>query len=148
MKNHHLILLIITTMLIAACGKRTDKEKAIHLVKLKYEDSGKEFEFENAKLDTLYNISPKVYADSIKKGKELDSILAIIESQIEHLSQRESDSVGRISAELTEERYQLLELTKTKPQAIGWQLTGVKIDGSEAKSLSFNFDKGITKIIP
>jgi hypothetical protein len=148
MKKFTLATLIAFSAFLFACGKKTDKDRAIHLVELKYDDSDRELFFRDAKLDSLYNITPKVYADSIEKGKKLDTILAILESQIEHLNQRESDSVGRISAELTEERYHLLELTKTKPQFIGWKLTGVEIEGARNKPLTFNFDKDITKIIP
>lgn len=148
MKKFTFVVLLAVSTFLFACSKKTDKDRAIHLVELKYDDSDKELFFREAKLDSLYNITPKMYADSIKKGKELDSILAILESQIEHLSQRESDSVGRISAELTKERYELLELTKTKPQFIGWKLTGVTIEGARDQSLTFNFDKDITKIIP
>ncbi|RLJ77398.1 hypothetical protein [Pedobacter alluvionis] len=74
--------------------------------------------------------------------------MAQLESEIEHLSQAESDSVGLISARLTKERYHLLELAKTKPEFIGWKLSGVAVEGDRSGILSFNFDKGITKIVP
>ncbi|RBQ03670.1 hypothetical protein DRW42_20855 [Pedobacter miscanthi] len=122
----------------------TDKDRAIKLVEAKYENGTQKPDFENAKLDSLYNISPKAYDDSVKKGNELDVTLAKLESEIEHLSQAESDSVGLISARFTKERYHLLELAKTKPAFIGWRLSGVRID-SEIQN--FDFDKGITKLV-
>lgn len=136
--------LLLTLATIISCGKKTDKDRAIKLIELKYKSSGQQPDFENAKLDSLYNISPKAYDDSLKKGNELDVTLAELESEIEHLSQAESDSVGLISARLTKERYRLLELAKTKPVFTGWKLTGVKIEG---KLQHFDFDKGITRLV-
>ncbi|WP_316830869.1 hypothetical protein [Pedobacter aquatilis] len=133
---------------LSSCVRKTDKDKAIDLVEAKYENAVQKLNFDQSNLDSLYNISPKAYADSIKRGKELDSVLAVLESQIEHLSQKESDSVGQISAALTKQRYQLLDLAKKKPEFIGWKLTGVKIEGNQAETLSVNFDKAITKIMP
>ncbi|WP_293787945.1 hypothetical protein [uncultured Pedobacter sp.] len=149
MKNHCLAFLIgIISVALYSCGKKTDKDRAIALVESKYENSSKDLNFDDAKLDSLYNISPQAYSDSIKKGDELDVTLAELESQIEHLSQAESDSVGLISAKLTKERYRLLDLKKIKPQFIGWKLSGVATVGDRSKILSFNFDKEMTKIVP
>ncbi|NII84958.1 hypothetical protein [Pedobacter sp. SG908] len=78
----------------------------------------------------------------------MDTTLATLESEIEHLSQAESDSVGLISAKLTKERYRLLDLAKIKPTFMGWKLSGVVVEGGKLDTLSFNFDKGITKIVP
>jgi hypothetical protein len=132
---------------IISCGKKTDKDRAIELVESKYGNSGQKIDFESAKLDSLYNVSPKAYNDSLKKGNELDVTLAKLESEIEHLSQTESDSVGLISARLTKERYRLLELAKIKPAFTGWKLSGVKVETPKPAFKSFNFDKGITKIV-
>ncbi|MDQ0968216.1 hypothetical protein QFZ20_003619 [Flavobacterium sp. W4I14] len=103
--------------------------------------------FDGSRLDSLYNISPRAYADSLKKGNELDVTLADLESQIEHLSQAESDSVGLVSAKLTKERYRLLDVAKTKPAFIGWKLSGVRSEDGKSEELSFKFDKGITKVV-
>ncbi|GGH09028.1 hypothetical protein [Pedobacter zeae] len=148
MRRIYLALVLLPLVVITSCGKKTDKDRAIELVEAQYENSDRDLNFDDSKLDSLYNISPGAYADSLKKGKELDVALAQLESQIEHLSQAESDSVGLISARLTKERYRLLELAKTKPAFIGWKLSGVAIEGDKHEVLSFNFDKGITKIIP
>ncbi|WP_316824398.1 hypothetical protein [Pedobacter miscanthi] len=148
MKNSCTIILItILSITLYACGKKTDKDRAIELVESKYENSSQKPDFELAKLDSLYNISPMAYHDSLKKGNELDAELAKLESEIEHLSQAESDSVGLISAKLTKERYHLLEVAKAKPVFIGWKLTDVKIDGPKPVVKIFNFDKGITRIV-
>lgn len=149
MLNRKIILIICSVSVFAmSCGKKTNKDRAEALVKAKYENANQKLDFENSKLDSLYNISPKAYADSVKKGNDLDSVLAILEGEIEHLSQKESDSVGLISAALTKQRYRLLDLAKVKPKFLGWKLSGVKIDGEPSESLSFNFDKEITKITP
>ena len=149
MKNYYqVILLVIISSTLYSCGKKTNKDRAIALVESKYETSNQDLNFDGSKLDSLYNISPQAYADSIKKGNELDVTLAELETQIEHLSQAESDSVGLISARLTKERYHLLELAKTKPAFIGWKLSGVAVAGDKPEILSFNFDKEITKIVP
>nr|WP_315424054.1 hypothetical protein [uncultured Pedobacter sp.] len=149
MKNYHqVILLVIISSTLYSCGKKTNKDRAIALVESKYETSNQNLNFDDSKLDSLYNISPQAYADSIKKGNELDVTLAELETQIEHLSQAESDSVGLISARLTKERYHLLELAKTKPAFIGWKLSDVAVAGDKPEILSFNFDKEITKIVP
>ena len=149
MKNYYLFILFgIICLALYSCHKKTDKDRAIALVEAKYENSNQDLDFDGSKLDSLYNISPKAYTDSIKKGNELDDTLAALESQIEHLSQAESDSVGLISAKLTKERYRLLELAKTKPTFVGWKLSRVVAEGEKADTLSFNFDKGITKIVP
>ncbi|WP_231425938.1 hypothetical protein [Pedobacter sp. Leaf250] len=145
MKN--ITYLFAITLLIVSCTKKTNKDRAIDLVKSKYESSDQKLNFEAANLDSLYNISPKAYADSAKRGFELDSTLAVLESEIEHLPQQESDSVGLVSAALTKRRYQLLELAKTKPQFLGWKLSGVKIEGVKRETISFNFDKEITEIV-
>jgi hypothetical protein len=134
-------------LFFCSCGKKSDKDRAIAIVESKYEKGDQKLDFEQSNLDSLYNISPKAYADSIRKGNELDSTLAVLESEIEHFSQRESDSVGLISAALTKARYRLLELAKTKPQFVGWKLSGVKVEGVKSEVLSFNFDKEITKIV-
>jgi len=147
-KYYQVILLIFISLTLYYCGKKTDKDRAIALVESKYETSNRNLNFDGSKLDSLYNVSPQAYADSIKKGNELDVTLAELESQIEHLSQAESDSVGLISARLTKERYHLLEFAKTKPAFIGWKLSGVTMAGGKPEILSFNFDKGITKIVP
>ncbi len=133
---------------LSSCAKKTDQDRAIDLVKTAYEDSSQNLNFENSILDSLYNIEPKAYADSIRKGNELDSILAILESQIEHFSQQQSDSVGRISTRLTKDRYRLLETAKVKPQFIGWKLNGVETEEVKSKVLSFKFNKDITEIVP
>ena len=147
MKKCRIVFLFLPLVIIASCGKKSDKDRAIELVESKYENGNQELNFENATLDSLYNISPKAYADSIKKGNELDTTLALLESEIEHLPQSESDSVGRISAELTKRRYRLIDLAKQKPQFMGWKLSGVKVEDENAEVLSFNFDKGITQIV-
>lgn len=147
MKIKQLLFLLIP-ILFASCTKKTNKDRAIDLVESKYENSEQKLDFENSVFDSLYNISPKAYADSLKKGDDLDSVLAILESKIEHLEQSESDSIGKISASITKERYRLLDLAKTKPRFLGWKLAGVKIKGEPAETLSFNFDKAITKIMP
>lgn len=146
-KIYHAFVLL-SLIVIVSCGKKTDKDRAIALVEAKYENSNLDLNFEGSKLDSLYNISPGAYADSLKKGNELDVTLAALESQIEHLSQAESDSVGLISAKLTKERYRLLDLAKTKPAFVGWRLFSVAVEGEKAEVLSFNFDKEITKIVP
>lgn len=146
-KKHFIIIFLVTlSVIFYSCGKKTDKELAIALVEKQYENSNQKLDFEQATLDSLYNISPKAYADSIAKGHELDSTLAVLETEIEHFSQAESDSVGLISAKLTKERYRLLELAKTKPAFVGWKLSGVKIEDEKQGQRSFNFDKGITTI--
>ncbi|WP_316845234.1 hypothetical protein [Pedobacter psychrodurus] len=148
MKNYYLaILLGIISLTLYSCSKKTDKDRAIALVEAKYANSDHDLDFDNTSLDSLYNISPKAYADSLKKGNELDATLAQLEGEIEHLSQEASDSVGLISAKLTKERYRLLDLAKTKPVFTGWKLSGVKSDEAKREELSFNFDKGITKIV-
>ncbi|MCX2575985.1 hypothetical protein [Pedobacter sandarakinus] len=148
MKNLSKLLVLVTALCILGCTKKTDKERAIALVNTKYKDVDQKFNFDEAKFDSLYNISPKAYADSLKKGEELDTTLAVLESQIEHLDQEESDSVGLISAALTKQRYRLLALAKTKPKFIGWKLSHIKTSRSSSEQLSFNFDKEITKIVP
>lgn len=147
-KKENLLILLLISVIAISCTKKTDKDRAEDLVKLKYESSDQKLDFENSKLDSLYNISPKAYADSLKRGRDLDSVLSVLESEIEHLSQKESDSVGLISAALTKERYSLLDLAKKKPSFMGWKMSGVKIKGESSVSLSFNFDKAITRIIP
>jgi uncharacterized protein YxeA len=147
MKKIYCCYLLLLLIVMASCGKKTDKDRAIALVESKYENSNQKLDFDGASLDSLYNISPSAYADSIKKGNELDVTLAALESEIEHLSQVESDSVGLISAKLTKERYRLLELVKTKPEFIGWKLSGVKPEDAKSGELSFKFDKRITKIV-
>jgi hypothetical protein len=149
MRNYCLFILFgMICLVLNSCHKKTDQDRAIALVEAKYEKNNQELNFDSSKLDSLYNISPQAYADSLKKGNELDDTLAALESQIEHLSQAESDSVGLISAKLTKERYHLLDVAKTKPAFIGWQLSKVVVEGEKADTLSFNFDKGITKIVP
>jgi hypothetical protein len=148
MRKIYYCYILLLIVVIASCGKKTDKDRAIALVESKYENSDQKLDFDGSQLDSLYNISPKAYADSLKKGNELDVTLAALESEIEHLSQVESDSVGLISAKLTKERYRLLELAKIKPAFIGWKLSGVAVEGEKPDTLSFNFDKGITKIVP
>jgi hypothetical protein len=149
MRNYCLFILVgIICLALYSCSKKTDKDRAIALVEAKYESSNQKLDFDSSKLDSLYNISPRAYVDSVKKGNELDDTLAVLESQIEHLSQAESDSVGLISAKLTKERYRLLDFAKTKPAFIGWQLSNVVVEGEKADTLSFNFDKEITKIVP
>lgn len=149
MKNYYLFIFFgIISLALYSCHKKTDQDRAITLVEAKYENNSQDLNFDSSKLDSLYNISPKAYTDSIKKGNELDDTLAALESEIEHLSQAESDSVGLISAKLTKERYRLLDLAKTKPTFIGWKLSGVAVDGKKAEFLSFNFDKELTKIVP
>ncbi|KRT17053.1 hypothetical protein ASU31_05100 [Pedobacter ginsenosidimutans] len=148
MKNYYLFILFgIICLALYSCHKKTDKDRAIALVEAKYENSNQDLDFDGSKLDSLYNISPKAYTDSIKKGNELDDTLAALESQIEHLSQAESDSVGLISAKLTKERYRLLELAKTKPTFVGWKLSRVKSEDGKSKELSFKFNRGITKVV-
>lgn len=143
----NLIILFCLTLSVISCKKKTDKDRAEELVKFKYETSDQKLNFDNAKLDSLFSITPKAYADSLKRGIELDSTLAFLESQIEQLSQKESDSVGKISAELTKERYRLLDFAKNKPRFIGWKLSGVKIKGVKSEVLIFNFDQNILKIV-
>lgn len=145
MKRIYSYCSFLLLVLIVSCSKKTDKERAIALVEKQYENSNRELNFEHATLDSLYNISPEAYADSLAKGHELDSTLAVLETEIEHFSQAESDSVGLISAKLTKERYRLLELAKTKPAFEGWKLSGVEIEDEQGQR-SFNFDKGITMI--
>ncbi|WP_025142037.1 hypothetical protein [Pedobacter jeongneungensis] len=149
MRKIYYYSLLLSLVAITSCRKKTktDQDRAIALVESGYEKSGQKLDFENAKLDSLYNISPKAYGDSIKKGNELDATLARLESEIEHLSQAESDSVGLISAQLTKERYRLLELAKTKPTFVGWKLSGVKIEAPQPVIKNFKFDKEITKIV-
>ncbi|MFD2284627.1 hypothetical protein GJU39_02970 [Pedobacter petrophilus] len=147
-KRYQFLFLTLTIIGLSSCARKTDQDRAIDLVKLKYENSDQKLNFKNSSLDSLYNIEPKAYADSIRKGNELDSVLAVLESEIEHLSQKESDSVGMISARLTKDRYRLLETAKVKPQFIGWKLTGVKPADTKSNELSFKFDKGITVIVP
>ncbi|RZK21036.1 MAG: hypothetical protein EOO86_02520 [Pedobacter sp.] len=147
MKKIKFLFLLYVAILIISCTKKTDKDRAIELVESKYESTDQKLNFDDAKLDSLYNIQPQAYADSIKKGQELDSTLAVLESQIEHLDQHESDSVGLISARLTKQRYQLLELAKTKPQFVGWKLSGVRIKDVKREVISFNFNKEITEIV-
>ena len=139
--------MLVLIGLITSCKKETDIERAIAIVESQYERNEQQLDFDQATLDSLYTISPKAYADSILKGNELDSVLAVLESQIEHFNQRESDSVGLISAELTKQRYRLLDLAKTEPRFIGWKLSGVKVEGLKSEVLSFNFDKAITRIV-
>ena len=146
MKRIYSYCSVLLLVLIVSCGKKTAKERAIALVEKQYENGNQKLDFEQATLDSLYNISPKAYADSLAKGHELDSTLAVLETEIEHFSQAESDSVGLISAKLTKERYRLLELAKTKPTFVGWKLSGVKIEDEKKGQRSFNFDKGITMI--
>lgn len=146
-KVYHAFVLL-SLVVITSCGKKTDKDRAIALVKSKYANSNQDLNFNSSKLDSLYNIPTQAYADSLKKGNELDDTLAVLESEIEHLSQAESDSVGLISAKLTKERYRLLDVAKIKPAFIGWQLSKVIVEGGKTDTLSFNFDKGITKIVP
>lgn len=139
---------VLFLFMLVSCSKKTDKDRAIALVEAKFESKNQKLNFDQAVLDSLYNISPKAYADSIAKGHELDSTLAVLESEIEHFSQAESDSVGLISAKLTKERYRLLELAKTKPKFLGWKLARVKIESTKTEVLSFNFDVAISKIVP
>ena len=149
MKSYCLFILSgIICLALYSCHKKTDQDRAIALVEVRYENSSQKLNFDGSRLDSLYNIAPQAYADSVKKGNELDDALAALESQIEHLSQAESDSVGLISAKLTKERYRLLDIAKTKPAFVGWKLSGVVVEGEKADTLSFNFDKGITKIVP
>lgn len=149
MKNYYLFILFgIISLALYSCHKKTDQDRAIALVESKYENSNQDLNFDGSKLDSLYNISPQAYADSLKKGNELDVTLAELESQIEHLNQVESDSVGVISAKLTKERYRLLDLAKMKPAFIGWKLSKVVVEGDKPEVLSFSFDKEITKIVP
>ncbi|WP_443944728.1 hypothetical protein ACJVDH_17685 [Pedobacter sp. AW1-32] len=141
------VLFLVITAFLFSCRKKTDKDRAIDLVKENAETTTQKLDFDQSQLDSLYTISPKALADSIAKGNTLDSTLAILESQIEHFSQQESDSVGLISAKLTKERYRLLEVTKQKPVFIGWKLSNVKVKNDSNESLSFSFDKNITKIV-
>lgn len=138
----------VLIILWSSCFRKTDKDRAIALVESQYNSSKQKMNFENARLDSLYNITPKAFADSLKRGRDLDAILASLETQIENYEQRESDSVGLISAQLTQERYNLLERVETKPRFLGWTLSGVKIDNVKSEVLSFNFDREITKIVP
>jgi hypothetical protein len=147
-KRYHFWLLATSLMGLSSCAKKTDQDRAIELVKTKYENLDQKLNFKNSRLDSLYNIEPKAYADSIRKGNELDSVLAVLESEIEHLGQKESDSVGIISERLTKERYRLLEASRVKPQFVGWKLTGVETAGAKSNQLSFKFNKGITEIVP
>ena len=140
-------LLIVLSLFIISCAKKTDKNRAIELVESKYENSSQKLDFENAQLDSAYNISPQAYLDSLQKGNNLDTLMAKLESDIEHMAQEESDSVGEISAKLTKERYNLLDMAKVKPKFIGWTLSKVKIKGESAEELSFKFDKAISKIV-
>ncbi|MFC3560758.1 hypothetical protein [Pedobacter jamesrossensis] len=148
MNSKNLLVLFSILLVLISCAKKTDKDRAEQLVESKFANENQKLDFENSKLDSLYNISPEAYADSVEKGNELDSVLAVLESEIEHLSQKESDSVGLVSAALTKRRYSLLDLAKTKPKFIGWKLSGVKVEGVATEALSFNFDKAITKITP
>lgn len=145
MKN--IFRLFAISIFMFSCTKKTDKDRAIDLVESKYENAEQKLDFKDAKLDSLYNISPKAYADSLSKGHQLDSTLAVLETEIEHLPQAESDSVGLVSAALTKQRYRLLELAKTKPEFQGWTLSRVKIEGVQRETISFNFDKAITQIV-
>ncbi|PWS27120.1 hypothetical protein DHW03_14045 [Pedobacter yonginense] len=133
--------------MFTACGKKTDQDRAEALVESKYETSNQKIDFEQAHLDSLFSITPKAYADSLKKGEALDSVLALLESQIEQFTQKESDSVGEISAKLTQDRYRLLDFAKQKPRFIGWKLSGVRIVGVKSEILSFDFDEAITRIV-
>ncbi|RZL62403.1 MAG: hypothetical protein EOO93_08900 [Pedobacter sp.] len=142
------LLILVFLALSASCYKKSDKDRAVDLVESKYENAQQKLNFQNSQLDSLYNISPKAYADSLSKGHQLDSTLAVLETEIEHLPQAESDSVGLVSAALTRERYRLLDLVKTKPKFTGWKLSNVKVESQPSETLSFNFDKEITKIIP
>jgi len=144
-----IILLILgCSIFLIFCTKKSNKDRAVAVVKSQYNSSSQKLTFDKASLDSLYDISPQQYEDSIKRGNELDSILAVLENQIEHLDQKESDSVGLISAKLTKERYQLLEFDKRKPRFIGWRLSGVKTNKVKSEILSFKFDKEITQIVP
>ena len=147
MKKNKFLFLLFFAIVIISCTKKNDKDRAIELVESKYRRTDQEMDFGNAKLDSLYNIQPQAYADNIIKGKQLDSTLAVLETEIEHLPQAESDSVGLISAVLTKQRYHLLELAKTKPQFVGWKLSGVKIKAVKIETVSFNFNKEITEIV-
>ena len=148
MKNYYLFILFgMICLALYSCHKKTDQDRAIALVEAKYENSNLDLNFDGSKLDSLYNISPQAYADSLKKGNELDVTLSALESEIEHLSQVESDSVGLISAKLTKERYRLLDLAKIKAAFIGWKLSGIKSEDGKSEELNFKFDKGITKIV-
>ncbi|MGY3053972.1 hypothetical protein ACVWYG_002174 [Pedobacter sp. UYEF25] len=139
-------ILVLSSIVLFSCAKKESKrDTAINLVKLEY--GNVRLNFDGAKLDSLYTILPANYIDSVKKGKELDVRLTELEGQIEHLPQSQSDSVGRISASLTKQRYRLLALEKDKPKFIGFQLNQVRIKGDQKKILSFNFDKTITKLL-
>lgn len=140
-------VLILISIIAVSCSKKTDKERAIDLVKSKYDSTNQRLNFVNAQLDSLFNISPKAYADSIKRGNELDLELTNLETLIEHLDQKESDSVGKISAKLTKERYRLLKVVKIKPIFKGWKLIHIKYEDEPSKVLTFNFDKAISKIV-
>lgn len=138
--------LVLSSVLFFSCGKKeSNRDAAINLVKAEY--GAVRLNFDSANFDSLYIISPANYADSLQKGKELDVKLAELEEQIEHLPQSASDSVGKISASLTKQRYRLLALDKERLKFVGWELTGVTVKGNSTKILSFNFDKTITKII-
>lgn len=146
MRKACLYFLTLCIISVSSCAKTETKiDTAINVVKVEYGDT--RLNFDKAKLDSLYNISPAAYADSIKVGKNLDEKLAEAESQIEHLPQAASDSVGLISARLTKQRYRLLNLEKTKPKFIGWKLSGVQVLGNNQKVLDFNLDTAITKIV-
>ncbi|MBE5319529.1 hypothetical protein IM793_10185 [Pedobacter sp. MR2016-19] len=72
MKNYYqFILLVIISSTLYSCGKKTNQDRAIALVESKYETSNQDLNFDGSKLDSLYNISPQAYADSIKKGKRV-----------------------------------------------------------------------------
>ncbi len=145
MKKAQFILLILALILMYACEKKdSKKDMAINLVKAEYGDV--RLDFDSSKLDSMYNISPIAYADSMAKGKELDEQLAELETQIEHSPQIASDSIGRISADLTKQRYRLLNVENKAPKFVGWKLSGVLVLGKHAKALEFNFDKELTKI--
>lgn len=146
MKKIFYCFLTLTVVSVLSCtNKQDNRDVAINLVKAEYGDV--RLNFDSAKLDSLYNISPSAYADSMNTGRELDVQLANLESQIEHLPQSASDSVGRVSAELTKQRYRLLELRKTKPEFIGWTLSNVEVIGKESKVLDFKLDTAVTKIL-
>ncbi|WP_354356017.1 hypothetical protein [Pedobacter sp. UYP30] len=147
MERNQFYFVLLLAISLFSCGKKTAKERAIDLVKNSHQNTDATLNFDAAELDSLYNISPQAYADSVQKAKILDLQLAELEGQIEHLPQSASDSVGRISAALTKQRYGLLDLEKEKPKFIGWKLVGVTEQGSESKILSFNFDKAITKLL-
>ena len=144
-KVFYFFLTLLTVSVVSCTNKQDNRDIAINLVKAEY--GNVRLNFDSAKLDSLYNISPAAYADSMKTGRKLDVQLAELESQIEHLPQAESDSVGQISAGLTKQRYRLLELRKVKPEFIGWTLSNVEVVGKESKILDFNLDTSVTKIL-